>query len=132
MTDDVKTLGAHHIGLTVPNVAETAKFFIDVLNFEKVAERPAYPAIFVSDGSVMITLWQADAGAAAFDRRTNCGLHHLAFKVADAAALEIVRRAIEAADGAEVEFAPEPLGDGPVRHMMCAIPGGLRVEFIAA
>ena len=36
-----------------------------------------------------------------------------------------------AADGAEVEFAPEPLNDGPVRHMMCRIPGGLRVEFIA-
>ena len=33
---------------------------------------------------------------------------------------------------AEIEFAPELLGDGPMRHMMCAIPGGIRVEFIAA
>ena len=30
-----------------------------------------------------------------------------------------------------IEFAPENLRNGPVRHMMCAIPGGVRVEFIA-
>ncbi len=30
-----------------------------------------------------------------------------------------------------MEFAPEPLGGGPAKHMMCAIPGGIRVEFIA-
>ena len=34
-------------------------------------------------------------------------------------------------DGVAVEFAPEPLGGGPTRHMMCAIPGGIRIEFIA-
>lgn len=131
MAANVKTEGAHHIGLTVPDVEETAAFFIDVLNFEKVGGRPAYPAIFVSDGSLMVTLWQADAGAAAFDRRANCGLHHMAFKVADADALAAVHAAIDAAPGAEVEFAPEPLNAGPTRHMMCRVPGGLRIEFIA-
>lgn len=131
MTTSVKTEGAHHIGLTVPNVEETAAFFVDILNFEKVGGRPAYPAIFVSDGTMMVTLWQADAGATAFDRRANLGLHHLAFRVPNAEALEAAHQAIQAADGAEVEFAPEPLNDGPVRHMMCRIPGGLRVEFIA-
>ena len=30
-----------------------------------------------------------------------------------------------------IEFAPEPLGNGPSHHMRCAIPGGIRVEFIA-
>ena len=34
-------------------------------------------------------------------------------------------------DGVAVEFAPESLGGGPTRHMMCAIPGGIRMEFIA-
>ena len=33
--------------------------------------------------------------------------------------------------GVEIEFAPEPLGDGPARHMMCTIPGGIRMELIA-
>ena len=33
--------------------------------------------------------------------------------------------------GVEIEFEPEPLGDLPVRHMMCSIPGGIRVEFLA-
>ena len=33
--------------------------------------------------------------------------------------------------GVEIEFEPEPLGDMPLRHMMCNIPGGIRVEFLA-
>jgi hypothetical protein len=32
----------------------------------------------------------------------------------------------------QVEFMPEPLGNGPVEHVMCAIPSGIGVEFIAA
>jgi len=30
----------------------------------------------------------------------------------------------------EIEFAPEPLGQGPTQHMMTRIPGGICVEFI--
>ena len=30
-----------------------------------------------------------------------------------------------------IEFAPEPLNGGPTQHLMCNIPGGIRVEFIA-
>ena len=71
MTDHIKTRGAHHIGLTVPDLDATRSFFVDVLGFEQVAERPDYPAAFVSDGTTMLTLWQAeDPGkAVAFDRR---------------------------------------------------------------
>ncbi len=50
MPDAPKTLGAHHIGLTVPDVERTRNFFVDVLGFSQVGERPHYPAIFVSDG----------------------------------------------------------------------------------
>jgi hypothetical protein len=39
---------------------------------------------------------------------------------------------LKATDGVKFEFAPEPLLGGPTKHMMCAIPGGIRVEFIAA
>lgn len=134
MTTSPATQGAHHIGLTVPNLEQARAFFIDVLGYSQVGERPAYPAVFVSDGAIMITLWRAsDPGTAtAFDRKNVIGLHHLALKVADRAALDALHARLATADGVEVEFAPEPLGDGPVAHMMCAIPGGIRVEFIAA
>jgi hypothetical protein len=59
-------------------------------------------------------------------------LHHLALKVEGADGLEALHDALKATDGVAVEFAPEPLGGGPIKHMMCAIPGGIRVEFITA
>jgi hypothetical protein len=94
---------------------------------------PDYPAAFVSDGTTMITLWQAadPAAAVAFDRKNVIGLHHLALNVADAEALDALHAELEADPGVEIEFAPEPLVGLPARHMMCAIPGGIRVEFIA-
>ena len=126
------TKGAHHIGLTVPNVEETSSVFINLLGFEKVAERPDYPAIFVSDGTILITIWQCESPSTAvpFDRKNNVGLHHLALRV-DPSDLDHVYAKVREADGIEIEFAPEPLRGGPTRHMMCAIPGGIRVEFIA-
>lgn len=133
MTQTAVTKGAHHIGLTVPNLAETRAFFLDTLGFTQVGEKPDYPAVFVSDGSIMITLWQAtDPAAAAFDRKRVVGLHHLAMAVEDGAALEALHKTLAATDGVEIEFAPEGLGAGAAKHMMCAIPGGIRMEFIAA
>ncbi|MCB1743324.1 MAG: VOC family protein, partial [Gammaproteobacteria bacterium] len=70
---------------------------------------------------------QTEPGAAAFDRRTQVGLHHLALRVDD---LDSIAARLAKAPGVDVEFAPEPLGGGETRHMMCAIPGGVRVEFI--
>ena len=133
MTQNAATRGAHHIGLTVPRLAETRAFFVDTLGFTQVGEKPDYPAVFVTDGSTMITLWRAEdpAGALPFDRRRVIGLHHLAFNV-EAEALEPLHATLAAHPGVEIEFAPEPLGDTAMRHMICAIPGGIRVEFIAA
>ena len=127
------TRGVHHLGLTVPDLAAARAFFVDTLGFDQVGERPEYPAVFVSDGSVMITLWQAadPDNAVAFDRRNNIGLHHVALLVDSQAALDELHTRLAATAGVSIEFAPENLRDGPVRHMMCAIPGGLRVEFIA-
>ncbi len=134
MPDNAVTRGAHHIGLTVPDLAKTRAFFLDTLGFTQVGEKPDYPAVFVSDGVTMITLWQAaDPGSAVpFDRKNVIGLHHLALQVADGDALAALHRELSTAEGVEIEFAPEPLGAGAARHMMCAIPGGIRVEFIAA
>jgi len=131
MTPEPITLGVHHVGLTVPNLAETTEFFVATLGFRKVGEKPDYPAIFVSDGQTLITLWQAKNAktAAAFDRHNAIGLHHLAFRVAPENLDTLHRRLVER--GVRLEFAPEPLGGGPTQHMICYAPGGVRMEFIA-
>jgi catechol 2,3-dioxygenase-like lactoylglutathione lyase family enzyme len=131
MTDTATTQGVHHVGLTVPDLPGAVRFFIDTLGFSQVGEKPDYPAVFVSDGTTLITLWQAATPAVAFDRKNVVGLHHLALKVADARALDEAHAKLRATDGVAIEFAPEPLGGGPTRHMMCAIPGGIRMELIA-
>lgn len=133
MSDTAITRGAHHIGLTVPDLAATRAFFIDTLGFSQLGEVPDYPAVFLTDGTTMITLWQAENPAAAipFDRKNVIGLHHFALKVDDADALVELHAKLKAADDVEVEFAPEPLGSGPTQHMMCFLPGGIRMEFIA-
>lgn len=134
MANTPLTKGAHHIGLTVPDLHATRAFFVDTLGYTQIGEVPDYPAAFVSDGTTMITLWQATHPEAAtpFDRKRNVGLHHLALAVKDHAALEALGATLSQTEGVEIEFAPEALGAGPARHMMCAIPGGIRVEFIAA
>jgi catechol 2,3-dioxygenase-like lactoylglutathione lyase family enzyme len=127
------TKGAHHLGLTVPDLEQTRRFFIDTLGYEQLGEVPDYPAVFLSDGTTMITLWQAvdPANAVPFDRKNVIGLHHFALSV-DSGDLDDLHQRLEKTGDVEIEFAPEPLGDMPVRHMMCNIPGGIRVEFLAA
>ena len=80
-----RTRGAHHVGLTVPDVEAARRFFVEALGFDTVGGRPDYPAAFVSDGTLMITLWRAadPDTATPFDRRANLGLHHLALRVGD-------------------------------------------------
>ncbi|MEQ9642068.1 MAG: VOC family protein [Alphaproteobacteria bacterium] len=133
MSNAAATQGAHHIGLTVPDLAATRSFFVNTLGFNQVGEVPDYPAVFVSDGATMVTLWQvADpATARAVDRSNNIGLHHLALKVADAATLDNLARRLAADSTVAIEFSPESLGGGPTQHMMCTIPGGIRLELIA-
>ena len=133
MSDAALTRGAHHIGLTVPDLAETRAFFTETLAFAQVGEVPDYPAVFLTDGTTMITLWQAadPATAVPFDRKNVIGLHHLALKVDGADALGALHETLKATDGVEIEFAPESLGGGATQHLMCAIPGGIRMEFIA-
>ena len=134
MSNNAVARGAHHVGLTVPDLAKTRTFFLDALEFVQVGEVPDYPAVFLTDGTTVITLWQAKnpASAVPFDRKNVVRLHHLAFNVDSADALDALHSWLTAGDEVDVEFAPEPLGSGPATHIMCAIPGGIRVEFIAA
>ena len=126
------TTGAHHIGLAVPDIDATRDFFCDGLGFKQVGHLPDYPAFFVSDGTTLLTLWQLTdpATATPFDRKRNAGLHHLALGVADTATLDIVAEKVRGWPGAAIEFDPCPMGEGSaVRHFICTIPGGIRVEF---
>lgn len=125
------TKGIHHLGLTVADVEASARFFTDILGWTEVKRRPDYPAIFVSDGELMLTLWQVQSrNVLPFDRKQNLGLHHLALQLADGETLQELHQRLLAA-GIEIEFAPQPLGAGPVQHLMCYEPGGLRIEFCA-
>lgn len=128
-----KTAGAHHIGLTVPDIEPTRGFFVDSLGFEQVGAKPDYPAVFLSDGAVMLTLWQARSPETArpFDRHNAIGLHHFALRVSDGPALDELHAALKQRSDVTIEFGPEPLGSSATRHMMCTIPGGVRLELIA-
>lgn len=126
------TRGVHHVGLALPDVEAAKDFFCEALGFRHAGSVPSYPAHFVSDGTILLTLWQvADpASANPFDRRGNVGLHHLALGVADAAALDAVHARICDWPGVEIEFGPGPMREGSaVHHLIAAIPGGVRVEF---
>jgi catechol 2,3-dioxygenase-like lactoylglutathione lyase family enzyme len=126
------TCGVHHVGLSVPDLDATRDFFCQTLGWKVVGEVPDYPAVFVSDGAVMLTLWRvADPDSPVpFDRRSNIGLHHLALAVEDEAGLERVYAVVRGHPDVAVEFAPGPIREGStMRHFICSIPGGIRVEF---
>jgi catechol 2,3-dioxygenase-like lactoylglutathione lyase family enzyme len=126
------TQGVHHVGLTVPDVEETGQFLIEVFGYQQVGSKPDYPAVLLSDGSGLITLWQVQDSLhlIPFNHRDVVGLHHLALKV-DASDLDPLCARLKEVDGVSIEFEPELLGDGPTRHMMFFIPGGIRMELIA-
>lgn len=122
--------GLDHLGLTVPDLAASRAFFLEVLGFRVRGGDPSYPAWFLTNGSTTVTLWQADAGAVPFDRRKNVGLHHLALSVDSFEALDALHRRIADWPGTTVDFAPELAYGGPAKHMMFREPGGNRVELI--
>jgi catechol 2,3-dioxygenase-like lactoylglutathione lyase family enzyme len=124
------TQGSHHIGLTVSKLDESAAFFSSLLGWKEVGRSETYPAIFVSDGKTMVTLWAAQTELPVdFNRKANVGLHHVAFHVETENALNrIYEKMVD--HSVKIEFAPELLNKGPAKHMMCYEPSGIRVEFI--
>lgn len=127
-----KTAGLHHLGLTVSDLVAARDFFTEALGFSLVFEDPAYPAAFVSDDTVMLTLWQAEPQARPFDRRAQIGLHHAAFLIESQSALEGVFDTVANWPGVEVECAlSPPRPDSPARHFLVRMPGGPRIEFFA-
>jgi catechol 2,3-dioxygenase-like lactoylglutathione lyase family enzyme len=130
MTDKL-TGGIHHVGLTVPDIDQARAFFCGALSFDEVGGVPDYPAIFVSDGAILLTLWRAadPPTARAFDRRANIGLHHLSLAVADDAALDAAWDRVRAHPDVVVDAAPGPIRPGSAtRHFLVFMPGGIRIE----
>ena len=124
------TNGVNHLGLAVSKLEASAAFFIDVLGWSEVRRNRDYPAIFVTDGLLMISLWEVKSDSAkAFDRKENVGLHHLALSVATIFDLDLIHLTLKE-HKVEIEFPPELLRGGPVKHMMCYEPSGIRIEFI--
>ena len=70
------------------------------------------------------------ATATSFDRKNVIGLHHLALNV-DGNDIDTLHEQLRSTEDVTIEFAPEPLGESGLRHMMCTIPSGIRMEFIA-
>ena len=131
MTTQALTAGIDHVGLSVRDLNLTRRFFIECLGWSQVGEKPEYPAAFVSDGHVMLTLWQVTEPQrrVEFDRKANVGLHHLALRVGSEEALNEIFSRVSQWPDVKVEFAPENLGSGPKRHTMIYEPGGIRLEF---
>ncbi|WP_455375553.1 VOC family protein [Kaarinaea lacus] len=124
------TKGVHHIGLTVSKLEESAAFFTSLLGWKEVKRNDEYPAIFVTDGSVMVTLWKNKTEPpTSFDKNQNIGLHHVAFMVDSENDLNQLYEKL-VSNNVKIEFSPELLRDGPAKHMMCYEPSGIRVEFI--
>lgn len=124
------TSGTHHIGFTVSKLEESANFFTTLLGWKEVRRNEEYPAIFVSDGSIMFTLWAIkETPVNAFNKNTNVGLHHVALQVSTEKDLNDLYVKLST-HGLSIEFAPELLGAGPAKHMICFDPSGLRIEFI--
>lgn len=123
------TQGIHHLGLTVSKLEESANFFIALLGWKEVRRNHEYPAIYVSDGKIMVSLWaNKESPANLFDRSKNVGLHHVALQVGSEADLIRIHNKL-VNSGAPIEFSPEQLGKGPAKHMICLEPSGIRIEF---
>lgn len=122
--------GVHHLGLAVSDMKGSCLFFCDLLGWSQVRKIDTYPAVFVSNGVVMFTLWQTYADSSPFDRKRQVGLHHVALQMDTKEELVELNKTLLASELVDVEFSPEPLRDGPAQHMMCIEPSGIRVEFI--
>ncbi len=129
--DAVLTTGFDHIGLTVKDLSASTKFFVDVLGWQLKFEDKKYPASFVGDGNMFVTLWQVkdSSKAVGFNRKQNVGLHHLAISVKSFEALDALYEKFKAEPNVEIEFAPELSYGGPAKHMMIREPSGNRLEF---
>jgi catechol 2,3-dioxygenase-like lactoylglutathione lyase family enzyme len=126
------TVRIHHLGLTSRNIEQTAQFFVKHFGFEKVGGKPEYPSVFIRQGDLLLTIWQARDPNATFDRKTHLGLHHLALELDSEVELDALYDRLQKEPGVVIEFAPESRQAGSARHMMLYEPGGIRLEIVGS
>ena len=123
------TTGVQHIGLAVSKLEESAAFFTKILGWEEVKRREDYPAIFVRDNALTITLWKTQTDdPVEFNRKTNVGLHHLALRVENKADLFQLLEVLKA-NQIEIEFAQNVIQQPQSVTMITDDTSGRRVEF---
>ena len=125
------TKGISHIGLAVTSIEKSYDNFWSKIGFKEVANDPNYPAKFLSDGTVILSLWQIDekVNAVKFNRKENVGLHHVALKVASKEKLYEMYNIIKDLSDVTIEFEPQEIKGVGWWHCMCYEPNGIRVEF---
>lgn len=124
--------GVDHVGLSVSDLDASELFFVNYAGFKVFNRDESYPAVFLNNGSVTVTLWRVKnlETAIKFNRTKNIGLHHVAFSVVSFKALDDLYKKFKKDKNVIIEFSPELLGNGPAKHMMVYEPSGNRVEFI--
>lgn len=124
--------GIDHVGLSVTKPAATEEFFVKHVGFKTIKKDEFYPSVFLSNGSVMVTLWRVTnpEKSVKFNRKNNVGLHHLAFSVDSFESLDELYSKLKAVKNVKIQFSPELLSGGPAKHMMVYEPSGNRLEFI--
>ena len=111
MSSSIKTSGAHHVTLTVSDVARSKQFYTELLNFQYVTDFG--PRVILSDGSFLLVLTPPpDASQAMPNDHFNenrIGLDHLSLSVAGRDDLEAAARLFDSkgvAHGEINELAP--------------------------
>lgn len=103
-SSEFSTIGdIHHLGLTVSNVEASAAWYVEVLGFRRVGEFEstdgARRKVFLRHDGLRARLGLTEHRGGSRDRfdETRVGLDHLAFAVADRAALDAWTTRLEAA-----------------------------------
>lgn len=123
------TEGISHVGLSVSNLEKSYEFF-EALGFTKHGSSEAHPSIFINNGSIMVTLWQADGDAKPLERRNNVGFHHLTIRVPSLEALSKTYKIALTVDGVYPDFPPVAVEGTNTTHCMVFEPSGHRIEFV--
>ena len=127
------TKGIHHLGLTVKDLDEAKKFFVEMLGWSVLAENSSYPNMFISNGYTTLTLWQVQTKSPIqFNRKENIGLHHVALAVESQEELNKILSLMKKSRH-QVEFDIQPVNEGSNSlHFIMIGPSGIRIEFISS